>query len=102
MQAAVAPTGSPPAEAAKQASNSGSKAAQTPVELWHCRLGHVNLLRVEELSQSGAVHGMPRMLLEKPGLAGESAEVACGPCALGKKHRHTFKTQRSELYQRAT
>ena len=100
MQAAVAP--SPSAEAAKQASNSGSKATQTPVELWHNRLGHVHLLPVEELSQSGAVHGMPRMLLEKPGQAGETAEVACGPCALGKKHRHTFKTQRSELYQRAT
>ena len=102
MQAAAAPAPNASGETAKQVSSSGSKATQSPAELWHSRLGHVSMLRVEELSQSGAVVGMPRMLLEKPGLAGESAEVACGPCALGKKHRHTFKTQRSDLYQRAT
>ena len=82
-------------------SSSGTEPWST-VDLWHHRLGHVHHARLQQLSTSGAVHGLPRLHAEATGPRGEVAETACRPCALGKKHRHEFASKRSEQYQRAT
>ena len=61
---------------------------ETKIELWHKRIGHVNLQRLRGMQSKGVVLGLP---------AFESKRVdrVCEACQLGKQHRLPFLKESS-------
>ena len=61
---------------------------ETNIELWHKRIGHVNLQRLRGMQSKGVVIGLP---------AFESKRVdrVCEACQLGKQHRLPFPKESS-------
>ncbi|KAK8930658.1 hypothetical protein KSP39_PZI016172 [Platanthera zijinensis] len=55
-----------------------------PNELWHKRLGHVNLRTIARLSKLNLVRGLPSGPYKKEGL--------CKACQLGKQTKNSFKS----------
>jgi hypothetical protein len=69
--------------------NSVAKTSQIEhVELWHKRIGHINLQSLYHLSISGIVTGMPKLPLVK---------YPCSSCIQGKHHRDSFPRKRSSV-----
>ena len=53
-------------------------------ELWHKRLGHINLRTISRLSKDNLVRGLPSGSFKKEGL--------CRACQLGKQTKSSFKS----------
>ncbi|MDR3402688.1 MAG: DDE-type integrase/transposase/recombinase, partial [Chthoniobacter sp.] len=67
--------------------------------LWHLRLGHVGQKGLRDLCAAGAVKGVPTEQLIAAIHATNAAVAAgaprvCDGCALGKAHRHAFRSFR--------
>jgi transposase InsO family protein len=62
--------------------------AESDIELWHKRVGHVNLGKLRSMQTKGAVHGLPRFTSKHP-------DNVCEACQLGKQHRHPFLSERN-------
>ena len=54
-----------------------NKATNESLELWHQRLGHVNLKNLKRLSRKEIVRGLPNL--------GSKDDMICGPCQIGKQ-----------------
>ena len=61
---------------------------ETSIELWHKRIGHINLQRLRAMQSKEVVIGLPPF---------ESKRVdrVCEACQLGKQHRHAFPKERN-------
>ena len=70
---------------------------ESVLELWHRRLGHASIGRVVALSHTDALAGLPKMSGGAWESRSESAETTCEACALGKKHRHKFASEKAEV-----
>mgnify|MGYP002776095308 FL=1 len=60
----------------------------TDIELWHKRIGHINLQKLKGMQSKGVVIGIPT-LKEK------EINRVCGACQFGKEHRHPFLKERN-------
>lgn len=54
-----------------------NKVSNESLELWHQRLGHVNLKNLKRLSRKEIVRGLPNL--------GSNDDMICGPCQIGKQ-----------------
>ena len=61
---------------------------ETSIELWHKRIGHINLQRLRAMQSKGVVIGLPPFELKR-------VERVCEACQLGKQHRHPFPKERN-------
>ena len=59
--------------------------AESDIELWHKRIGHVNYRRLQDLQTKQVVFGLPKF-------SGRSAQL-CEACQLGKQYRLPFPTE---------
>ena len=61
---------------------------ETDLNLWHKRVGHINLQKLQNMQSKGVVIGLPNF----------TAKVItglCGACQFGKQHRHPFPKERN-------
>lgn len=58
--------------------------AQTDMELWHKRVGHMNFQRLKGLPDSGLVTGLPKFRSSEP-------THICEACQFGKQARQPFR-----------
>ena len=63
----------------------GSK-SNTDIELWHKRIGHINLNKLKGMQSKGVVLGLP--IFEEKEING-----VCGACQFGSQHRHPFSKE---------
>ena len=61
--------------------------AESDIELWRKRVGHVNLGKLQSIQTKGAVHRLPRFTLK-------NADYICEACQLGKQHKNSFPSKR--------
>ena len=62
--------------------------ADTDIELWHKKIGHINLNKLKVMQSKGVVIELP-MFKEK------EIEGVCEACQLDKQHRHPFLKERT-------
>ena len=62
--------------------------AKSDIELWHKRVGHINLCKLRSMQTKGVVHGFQPFTLKHP-------DNVCDVCQLGKQHRHPFLSERN-------
>ena len=67
----------------KSAMFAKSTKANSNIELWHRRIGHINLNKLKAMNSKGVVIGLPTFK-EKV------IEGMCEACQFGKQHRHPF------------
>ena len=60
----------------------------TKIELWHKRIGHINLNKLKEMQSRGLVIGL---LTFKD----KEIEGVCEACEFGKQHQHLFPKERN-------
>ena len=56
--------------------------AESDIDLWHKRIGHVNYQRLQDLQSKQVVFRLPKF-------SGRKAQI-CEACQLGKQHRLPF------------
>ena len=58
------------------------------IELWHKRIGHINLQKLMGMQSKGVVIGLPTF---------KEKEIngVCGACQFGKQHQHLFPKERN-------
>ena len=61
---------------------------ETNIELWHKRIGHVNLQRLRGMQSKGLVLGLPAFDSKR-------VDRVCEACQLGKQHRLPFPKESS-------
>ena len=61
---------------------------ETNIELWHKRIGHINLQRLRAMQTKGVVIGLPVFDMKQ-------VNRVCEACQLGKQHRHPFPKERN-------
>ena len=61
---------------------------ETNIELWHKRIGHVNLQRLRGMQSKGVVIGLPPSDSKR-------VDRVCKACQIGKQHRHPFPKERN-------
>ena len=60
----------------------------TDIELWHKRIGHINLNKLKAMQSKGVVIGLPTFKEKE-------IEGVCATCQFGKQHRHLFLKERN-------
>jgi len=60
------------------------------------RLGHAAMSRIQRLSHTDALAGLPKLTQEAWESVTTSPEKVCDSCAKGKQHRHAFKKTKPE------
>ena len=58
----------------------------TDIELWHKRIGHINLQKLKAMQSKGVVIGLPTFKEKE-------IEGVCEACQFGKQHRHPFSKE---------
>ena len=72
----------------KSAMFAKSTKADSDIELWHKRIGHINLNKLKEM-QSKAV------IIRLPTFKEKEIESVCETCQFAKQHRHPFPKERN-------
>ena len=72
----------------KSAMFAKSTKADFDIELWHKRIGHVNLNKIKAMQSKGVVIRLPTFKEKK-------IEGVCEVCQFGKQHRHPFPKERN-------
>ena len=62
--------------------------ADTDIELWHKRIGHINLQKLKGMQSKGVV-------IRLPTFKEKEINGVCGACQFGKQHRHPFPKERN-------
>ena len=62
--------------------------AKSDIELWHKRIGHINLEKLKGMQSKGVIIGLPTFT--KKEITG-----VCEACQLGKQHRQPFPKERN-------
>jgi len=65
---------------------------QKEANLWHRKLGHINMKRIAKILAKKLVRGLPNLTYQKSEL--------CTPCVLGKHVRNSFKSINQVLTNR--
>mgnify|MGYP000205664518 CR=1 FL=1 len=68
-------------------SHEGHK-AKSDIELWHKRIGHINLQKIKGMEAKGVVIGLPTFKERE-------IEGVCAACRFHKQHRHPFPKERN-------
>ena len=61
---------------------------ETSIELWHKRIGHINLQGLRAMQSKGVVIGLSAFDSKR-------VDRVCEACQLGKQHRHSFPKERN-------
>ena len=72
----------------KSAMYAKGQRANSDIELWHKRIGHINLQKLKEMQSKGVVIGLPTFTEKE--IAG-----VCEACQFGKQHRQPFPKERN-------
>ena len=75
--------------------NQNLTVAQKELLKWHCRLGHLSLIRVQLLMKSGALGHNPR-IKAAANLDLSKFPVICGACAYGKAKRKSTRRSKTD------
>ena len=62
--------------------------SDTDIELWHKRIGHINLNKLKAMQSKGVIIGLPTFKEKE-------IEGVCEACQFGKQHRHPFPKERN-------
>ena len=62
--------------------------ADSDIELWHKRIGHINLNKLKAMKSKGVVIGLPTFKEKE-------IEGVCEACQFSKQHRHPFLKERN-------
>ena len=62
--------------------------ADTDIELWHKRIGHINLQKLKGMQSKGVV-------IRLPTFKEKEINGVCGACQFGKQHRCLFPQERN-------
>ena len=63
-----------------------STKAYSDIELWHKRIGHINLNKIKAMKSKGVV-------IRLPTFKEKEIEGVCEACQFGKQHRHPFQKE---------
>ena len=72
----------------KSAMFAKSTKADSDIELWHKRIGHINLNKLKAMKSKGVV-------IRLPTVKEKEIEGVCEACQFGKQHRHPFPKERN-------
>ena len=72
----------------KSAMFAKSTKVNSDIELWHMRIGHINLNKLKEMQLKGVVIRLPTFKDKK-------IEGVCEACQFGKQHRYPFPKERN-------
>ena len=61
--------------------------ADSNIELWHKRIGHINLNKLKAMQSK-------RVFIGHPAFKEKEIEGVCEACQFGKQHRHPFPKER--------
>ena len=64
-----------------------STKSDSDIELWHKRIGHINLNKLKAIKSKGVVNELPTFK--------EEIEGVCEACQFRKQHRHPFPKERN-------
>ena len=67
----------------KSAMFAKSTKADSDIELWHKRIGHISLNKLKAMKWKGVIIGLPTFKEKE-------IEGMCEACQFGKQHRHPF------------
>ena len=72
----------------KSAMYAKGQKVETDLKLWHKRIGHINLQKLQNMQTKGVVIGLPNFTdMEITGV--------CEACQFGKQRRHPFPNERN-------